>query len=129
MKKENFMSMILGTIGGILFAIGMCMCMIKEWNTFNQGIVVGAVSLVVLLLMLFVRRKMLVRRKMQGKPAIKFNGKTVAIFILAVVGALVLGVGMCMTMVWQGLLMQGIIVGVIGIVLLQSLIPICKGIK
>lgn len=30
MKKENFMSMILGTIGGILFAIGMCMCMIKE---------------------------------------------------------------------------------------------------
>ena len=123
MKKENFMSMILGTIGGILFAIGMCMCMIKKWNTFNQGIVVGAVGLVVLLLMLFVRRKM------QGKPVIKFNGKTVAIFILAVVGALVLGVGMCMTMVWLGLLMQGIIVGVIGIVLLQSLIPICKGIK
>lgn len=123
MKKENFMSMILGTIGGILFAIGMCMCMIKKWNTFNQGIVVGAVGLVVLLLMLFVRRKM------QGKPVIKFNRKTVAIFILAVVGALVLGVGMCMTMVWQGLLMQGIIVGVIGIVLLQSLIPICKGIK
>ena len=57
MKKENFMSMILGTIGGILFAIGMCMCMIKEWNTFNQGIVVGAVGLVVLLLMLFVRQK------------------------------------------------------------------------
>lgn len=123
MKKENFMSMILGTIGGILFAIGMCMCMIKEWNTFNQGIVVGAFGLVVLLLMLFVRQKM------QGKPAIKFNRKTVAIFILAVVGALVLGVGMCMTMVWQGLLMQGIIVGVIGIVLLQSLIPLCKGIK
>ena len=38
---------------------------------------------------------------MQGKPAIKFNGKTVAIFNLAVVGALVLGVEMCMTMVWQ----------------------------
>lgn len=123
MKKENFVSMILGTIGGIFFAIGMCMCMIKEWNAFNQGIVVGAVGLVVLLLML------IVRRKMQGKPAIKFNGKTLAIFILAVVGALVLGVGMCMTMVWQGLLIQGIIVGVIGIVLLLSLIPLCKGIK
>lgn len=123
MKKENFVSMILGTIGGIFFAIGMCMCMIKEWNAFNQGIVVSAVGLVVLLLML------IVRRKMQGKPAIKFNGKTLAIFILAVVGALVLGVGMCMTMVWQGLLIQGIIVGVIGIVLLLSLIPLCKGIK
>ena len=98
------------------------MCMIKEWNTFNQGIIIGTVSLVVLL-MLFVRRKM------QGKPAIKFNRKTVAIFILTVVGALLLGVGMCMTMVWQGLLTQGIIVGVIGIVLLLSLIPLCKGIK
>lgn len=52
MKKENFVSMILGTIGGILFAIGMCMCMIKEWNTFNQGIIIGTVSLVVLLLMI-----------------------------------------------------------------------------
>lgn len=79
--------------------------------------------MVVLLLMLFVRRKM------QGKPAIQFNRKAVAIFILDAVGALVLGVGMCMTMVLQGLLVQGIIVGVIGIVLLLSLIPLCKGIK
>ena len=26
MKKENFVSLILGTVGGILFALGMCMC-------------------------------------------------------------------------------------------------------
>ncbi len=39
MKKKNFISMILGTIGGILFAIGMCMCLLPEWNTFQQGIV------------------------------------------------------------------------------------------
>ena len=123
MKKENFVSMVLGTIGGILFAIGMCMCMIKEWNAFKQGIIVGAVGLVVLLLML------LVRGKMQGKPAIQFSGKAVAVFILGIVGALVLGIGMCMTMVWQGLLVQGIIVGVIGIVWLLCLIPLCKGIK
>ena len=25
MKKKNFVSMIMGTVGGILFAIGMCM--------------------------------------------------------------------------------------------------------
>lgn len=30
MKKKNFVSMIMGTIGGILFAIGMCMCLLPE---------------------------------------------------------------------------------------------------
>ena len=38
MKKSTFAAMILGTIGGILFALGMCMALIPEWNTFNQGI-------------------------------------------------------------------------------------------
>lgn len=123
MKKENFVSMILGAIGGILFAIGMCMCMIKEWNAFNQGIIMGAVGLVVLLFML------VVRRKMQGKPAIQFSRKSVTAFILGIIGALILGIGMCMTMVGHGLLVQGIIIGVIGIVLLLCLIPLYKGIK
>lgn len=123
MKKENFVSMIMGTIGGILFAIGMCMCMIEEWNAFQQGIIVGAVGLVILLIML------IVRRKMQGKPAIRLNAKVIGTTALGVLGALVLGVGMCMTMVWEGLMLQGIIVGIIGIILLLSLIPICKGIK
>ena len=123
MKKENSVSMIMGTIGGILFAIGMCMCMIEEWNAFQQGVIVGAIGLVILLIML------IVRRKMQGKPAIKLNAKAIGTIVLGVVGALVLGVGMCMTMVWEGLMIQGIIIGIIGIILLLSLIPICKGIK
>ena len=123
MKKENFVSLIMGTIGGILFALGMCMCMISEWNTFNQGIVVGLIGIVVLIAM------MIVRRKMQGKPAIEVNVKTMSVVIWAVLGSLVLGVGMCMTMVWQGLMVQGIIVGIIGIMILLSLIPICKGVK
>jgi len=41
----------------------------------------------------------------------------------------VLGVGMCMVMVWEGLLVWGIIVGIIGILLLLCLIPVCKGLK
>lgn len=123
MKKENFVSMIMGTIGGILFAIGMCMCLIKEWNAFWQGLIVGVIGLIILVAML------IVRRKMQGKPAIKLNAKAVGTVILGIVGALVLGIGMCMTMVWEGLMIQGIVVGIIGIILLLSLIPICKGIK
>lgn len=123
MKKENFVSLILGTVGGILFSLGMCMCLIAEWNTMKQGVVMGAAGAVILLVML------LVRRMMQGKPAIVLNGKAIFTVLWSVFGALVLGLGMCMTMVWEGLMVQGIIVGIVGIVLLLGLIPLCKGLK
>ena len=121
MKKENFVSMVIGAAGG--FAIGMCMCLLTEWNTFRQGIVAGVVGLVILLVML------VVRRKMQGKPPIRLSAKAVGTVFLGIVGALVLGAGMCMTMVWEGLLVQGILVGVAGIVLLLCLVPVCKGLE
>ena len=124
MKKENFVTLILGVIGGILFAIGMCMCLLPEWNAFTQGVVVAAVGAVALLA-IFV-----VRRKMEGKPVIvKLSGKTIGGILLGIVGSLMLGVGMCMVMVWEGLMVPGIIVGVVGIVLLLCLIPLCKGLK
>ena len=124
MSKKNFITLILSTIGGILFAVGMCMCLLPEWNAFNQGIVTAAAGAVALLAMV------IVRRKMSGKPiVVKLTGKTIATVALSVVGTLVLGVGMCMTMVWEGLMLQGIVVGVVGIVLLLCLIPLCKGLK
>ncbi len=121
MKRENFVSMILGVVGVLFFALGICMCMITEWNAFTQGVVMGAVGIVVLIVMA------IVRRKMQGKSAVVLNGRAIGIAALGIVGALVLGVGMCMTMVWQGLMIPGIVVGIIGIVLLLCLIPLCKG--
>ena len=122
MKKKNFVSLVMGTVGGILFALGMCMCMLPQWNAFTQGVVVSAVGAVVLLAML------VVRRKMEGKPAVRLNGKAVATVLLGVVGALVLGVGMCMVMVWN-MLMWGIVVRIAGIVLLICLIPLCRGLQ
>ena len=122
MQKKNFVSMLLGTVGGILFAIGMCMCLLPEWGVFTQGIIIGAVGAVVLLAML------IVRRKMEGKPAVRLNGKAVGSVLLGVIGALVLGVGMCMVMVWN-IMIPGILVGIIGIVLLLCLIPLVKGLK
>lgn len=41
-----------------------------------------------------------------------------------VVSALVLGTGMCMSMAFEGLLIPGIIVGIVGIILLLGLIPV-----
>ena len=122
MKKKNFVSMIMGTVGGILFAIGMCMCLLPQWNALNQGIVMGAAGAVILLAML------IVCRRMEGKPAVKLNGKAVGTILFGIVGALALGVGMCMVMVWN-MLIQGILVGLVGIVLLLCLIPIVKGLE
>ena len=122
MKKKDFVTLILSTIGGILFALGMCMALLPEWGVLNQGIVIGAIGLVVLLAML------LVRRKMDGKPAIVFNARTIGITLLGVIGAIVLGVGMCMTMIWN-MMVPGIIVGIVGIVLLLCLIPVVKGLE
>ena len=122
MRKKDFVTLIMSTIGGILFALGMCMALLPEWGAMTQGIVMGAVGLVVLLAML------LVRRKMDGKPAIVFNGKVIATTLFGVLAAVVFGIGMCMTMVWN-MMVPGIIVGIVGIVLLLCLIPICKGLK
>lgn len=122
MKKSTFVAMILGTIGGILFALGMCMGLIEEWNARNEGIIMGVIGLVVLLVMVAVWRKM------ENKQPIKLSGKTIGAILIGIVGALLFGVGMCLTMVWSNMVV-GIIVGIIGIVVLLCLIPFIKGLK
>ena len=122
MKKSSFVAMILGTIGGIFLSIGMCMCLLSEWNAFKPGVVIGCIGLVILLVTL------IVWRKMTNKAPIHMSGKEIGTIALGIAGALILGVGMCMVMVWNKMIL-GIIVGIVGIILLLSLIPIIKGIK
>lgn len=122
MKKSNFVAMILGTIGMVFFALGMCMALIPEWGMFRQGIVAGVVGLVVLLITL------IVWRRMEGKEPIKVSGKTVGTIVLAIFGALLFGVGMCLSMVF-GKMVLGVIIGLVGIVALLMLIPLTKGLK
>ena len=114
--------MIMGTVGGILLALGMCMCLLPEWNAFRPGVIMGCIGLVVLLAMV------IVWRRMEGKEPIRLNGKTVGTVLLGIVGAILLGVGMCLTMVWSNMIL-GIVIGIVGIVLLLALIPLVKGLK
>lgn len=48
MKKSNFVALVLGTIGGVLFALGMCMTLLPEWGLETPGIVCGVTGLAVL---------------------------------------------------------------------------------
>lgn len=122
MKKSSFVAMILSTIGGILLALGMCMVLLPEWNAFKPGVIMGGIGLVVLIVMVFIWRKM------ENKEPIKLSGKTICTTLIGVFGALLLGVGMCLTMVWSKMLI-GIVIGIAGIILLLSLIPFIKGLR
>ena len=122
MKKSSFVAMMLGTVSGVLFALGMCMALLPEWNSFKPGVVFGAVGIVLGIITLFVWRKM------EHKAPIKLNGRMVALTVFGIVGALTLGVGMCFCLVWEKFVI-GTIIGLVGILLLLSLIPITKGIK
>jgi len=122
MKKSSFVAMILGVISGIFIAIGMCMALLPEWNAFTPGVVLECVGLVSALITVFVWRKM------TNKAPIKLSKKTILTVLLGIVGALTLGVGMSVVMVWSQII-WGIIVGLAGILLLLCLIPICKGLK
>lgn len=122
MKKSSFVAMVLGTVSAVLFALGMCMALLPEWNAFTPGIVMGAIGLVMGLVTL------LIYRKMEGKAPIRLTGKTVLTILLAAAGALLLGVGLCCCMVWNKMV-AGVIVGLLGIVALMSLIPFTKGLK
>lgn len=122
MKKSTFVSIILGTIGTIFFALGMCMCLLPQWGMMDEGKVTGGIGLAVLAATVFIWRRM------EGKAPIKPSVKTIVVTVLAVVGTLLLGVGMSLCLAY-GQLVPGIVLGLFGLVILAALlmlIPLSK---
>ena len=122
MKKSRFVALILGTISGVLFALGMCMALLSEWDAFTPGVILGGAGIVLALITL------IVWRRMEHKSPIHFSGKTLLTAAAGIAGALALGIGMCLCMVWENMVL-GILIGLVGILLLLSLIPLIKGLK
>ncbi len=122
MKKSGFVALVMGTISGMLFALGMCMALLPEWNAFTEGIIFGCVGIVLGIITFFVWRKM------ENKAPIRISGKGLLAIAVGIIGALLLGVGMCFVMVWDSIAI-GIVVGIVGIVALLSLIPVINGFK
>ncbi len=122
MKKSSFVALVMGTVSGMLFAIGMCMALLPEWNAFRPGVIFGCLGLVLGLV------TVLIWRKMTHKAPIRLSGKAAAAIALGIAGSLLLGVGMCLCMVW-GKLILGIAIGILGILALLGLIPLLAGLK
>ncbi|HJC23150.1 MAG TPA: hypothetical protein H9761_05525 [Candidatus Eisenbergiella merdavium] len=122
MKKSNFLALVLGTVEGVCFAIGMCMALLPEWGMMRQGVVTGVIGMVILL------ADLLVWRRMEKKAPIRVSGKTIGAILVGVAGALMLGVGMCFCMVFARMIL-GVVIGVVGMLVLLMLIPLTKGLK
>lgn len=122
MKKSSFIAMILGTLSGVLFSLGMCMALISEWDAFKPGIGFGITGLVLGLI------TVIIWRKMENKVPVRLNAKSVLTAVFGVIGALVFGIGMCLCMIWENIIL-GCVIGLVGIIMLLSLIPLIKGIK
>ena len=127
MKKETLLEIILGTIGGLIFAIGMCMCLIPEWNMLVPGVVVSIIGFIVLLCIIPVYRKS--HPKKERGP---INWGLVLTFVVGIVGSLIMGFGMSKILVegtTQTDMIVGLVAGVIGLIICVLNYPIYAYIK
>jgi len=122
MRKSSFIALVMGTVSGVLFSLGMCMALLPEWNAFTEGVIFGGIGLILGIITL------LVWCKLEHRKLPKMNGKNVIRTIYGVVAALILGVGLCLCLVWEQIV-WGTLVGLLGIIMLIALIPMIKGIK
>ena len=121
MKKSAFVNLLVGTVSGLLFALGMCMCLLPEWNAFHIGVVCTGIGFVALLIQGVVAW-------IRSGRKIRVNWKVAGKVIYGIFASLVLVAGMCLILIWNQLL-PGILVGMAGIILLLCLIPMCLGLK
>lgn len=127
MKKETLLEIILGTIGGLIFAFGMCMCLIPEWDLFKTGVVIAVIGFIILLCIIPVYRSN--HPKKEHGP---INWSIVITWIIGVIGALIMGFGMSKVMVGepsQTDMLVGIITGIVGLIVCVLIYPIYSYIK
>lgn len=128
MKKETLLEIILGTIGGLIFSIGMCMCLIPEWELFTVGIIVSIIGFIVLLCIIPVYRKEH-PKKVNNK---KTDWGLVLTWVIGIVGSLIMGFGMSKILVGTASKMDmiiGMITGVVGLLICVLNYPIYSYLK
>jgi len=128
MKKDTLLEIILGTIGGLVFAIGMCMALVEDWDMLVPGIVTGVIGFIILLCIIPVYRK--THPKKVSNKKIDFG--IVLTFVVGIVGSLIMGFGMSKIMVDTPDKMDliiGMITGVVGLLICVLNYPIYSYLK
>lgn len=127
MKKDTLLEIVLGTIGGLVFACGMCMCLIPEWNMFKAGVIISIIGFLILLCIIPVYRS-----SHPKKPHGPINWGIVFTWVIGVIGALIMGFGMSKVMVGTASgsdMIVGIITGIVGLIICVLNYPIYAYIK
>lgn len=122
MKKSSYFALVMGTVSGVMFALGMCMALVEKWAMLKEGAILGGIGLALGLMTL------LIWRRMTHKEPVRVSGKTVLKILLGVLAALVLGIGLSLCLVMKNYIL-GTVVGLVGILMLLGLIPLVKGLK
>lgn len=123
MTRKNFLFLVLTVVSVLLFSLGLCMCLLPDWNAFKPGVAVTALGAVALAALA------LVRWSMAGKPVMKINTRVLGKALYCVAAALVLGTGMAMIMAFEGMMIPGMLVGVVGIILALGILPVLGCVK
>lgn len=127
MKKETLLEIILGTIGGLIFAVGMCMCLISEWDLFTAGVVVSVVGFIILLCIIPIYKSAHPKKEHQ-----KMDIGIIIAWVIGIIGALIMGFGMSRVMIdspSKENMLIGIISGIIGLIICVLDYPIYTYIK
>lgn len=127
MKKDTLLEIILGTVGGLVFALGMCMCLLPEWNMFTQGVVTSIIGFIILLCIIPIYRK-----EHPKKTHGPVNWGIVLAFVIGIVGSLIMGYGMSKVMIegaTKSDMLVGIITGIVGLIICVLNYPVYSYIK
>ena len=129
MKKETLLEIILGTIGGLVFAIGMCMCLLPEWNMFTAGVITTIIGFIILLCIIPVYKSSHPKKVKENKT---INWGIVLTWTIGVIGSLIMGFGMSKILVGNAStsdMIVGLITGVVGLVVCVLNYPVYAYIK
>lgn len=128
MEKKTLIKIILGTVGGLIFSLGICCCLLPEWNLFTFGVglaISGGILLAVLLIYHLTTREW----KPRTEP---LNARAIVAWVIGIAGALLMGFGMSKVMVdepSQGEMILGVSLGIVGLLVDILTFPIYSYLK
>ncbi len=128
MEKKTLVKIILGTVGGLIFSLGLCCCLIPEWNLFTFGVGMATSGGVLLAILLIYH---LTTREWKPRTEPRNVGAIVA-WVIGIAGALLMGFGMSKVMVGepsQSDMILGISLGIVGLLIDILIFPVYSYLK